>query len=46
VIAARETIEPGDTAAFAPLEPKLKLLADDLHWWAAALHAARHRQNQ
>jgi hypothetical protein len=33
--------DPGDTTAFAPLEPRLKLLADDLTWWADALSAAR-----
>jgi hypothetical protein len=26
---------------FAPLEPRLKLLADDLAWWAGVLAAAR-----
>jgi hypothetical protein len=27
---------------FSPLEPTLKLLTDDLLWWTAALHTARH----
>ncbi|MEU4245351.1 NAD(P)H-dependent oxidoreductase [Actinoplanes sp. NPDC026619] len=44
MIAARQSTEPGDTSAFVPLEPKLKLLVDDLQWWAAALRTAR-RQN-
>jgi hypothetical protein len=38
--------EASDTTAFAPLEPKLKLLADDLTWWAAALAAARVRDQR
>ena len=37
--AARETGDDG----FAPLEPKLKLLADDLLWWAGALAEGRAR---
>jgi NAD(P)H-dependent FMN reductase len=32
-----------DTTVFAPLEPKLKVLSDDLHWWTGALHTARSR---
>jgi hypothetical protein len=28
------------------LEPKLKLLADDLTWWAAAVAAARAREQR
>jgi NAD(P)H-dependent FMN reductase len=35
-----------DVTACAPLEPKLKLLADDLAWWAAALAAARARDQR
>jgi NAD(P)H-dependent FMN reductase len=42
MIPARQAGDVSDTSAFAPLEPKLKLLADDLTWWAAALAAARH----
>lgn len=38
MINARQT---GDTSAFAPLEPKLELLATDLRWWATALQASR-----
>jgi hypothetical protein len=33
-----------DVTVFSPLEPKLKLLTDDLLWWTAALHTARHSQ--
>jgi hypothetical protein len=45
-IAARQADEVSDSSAFAPLEPKLKLLADDLAWWAAALAAARAREQR
>ena len=45
MLAARQAADVSDTTAFAPLEPRLKLLADDLTWWAAALAAARaHEQ--
>ena len=30
-----------DTAHFAPLEPRLAMLADDLEWWMRALATAR-----
>jgi NAD(P)H-dependent FMN reductase len=42
IIAARQATAPDDTTAFAALEPRLKTLADDLAWWAEALHAARN----
>jgi hypothetical protein len=35
MITARQAGDVSDTTAFAPLEPKLKLLADDLTWWAS-----------
>lgn len=38
---ARESHDPLDTSVFAPLEPRLKMLADDLDWWTSALCAAR-----
>jgi NAD(P)H-dependent FMN reductase len=41
MIAARQADDPGDVTMFAPLEPRLKLLADDLSWWAGVLTAAR-----
>jgi NAD(P)H-dependent FMN reductase len=41
LIAARQSADPDDVTAFAPLEPRLTTLADDLTWWATALHAAR-----
>ena len=41
MIAARQSEVPGDTSAFAVLEPKLKLLTDDLLWWTGALTRAR-----
>ena len=41
MVAARQTTDPADTTVFAPLEPRLKLMADDLLWWAAALRRAR-----
>ena len=34
---------PFDPTLLDPLEPRLKLLGDDLVWWAAALGAARRR---
>jgi NAD(P)H-dependent FMN reductase len=37
----KRTSEPFDSAAFEPLEAKLKLLADDLQWWTATLAAGR-----
>jgi NAD(P)H-dependent FMN reductase len=37
LIRAREAIDPADTSAFAPLEPRLQLLLDDLAWWTATL---------
>lgn len=40
---ARDQADPTDTAVFAPAEPFLKLLADDLLWWADALRTARTR---
>jgi NAD(P)H-dependent FMN reductase len=44
MMASRQSADPGDTTAFAPLEPRLKLLADDLTWWAGALSAARRHE--
>jgi NAD(P)H-dependent FMN reductase len=41
IAVARQADDPGDTSMFAPLEPRLKMLADDLAWWAAALGGAR-----
>jgi NAD(P)H-dependent FMN reductase len=38
---ARALEDPSDVTVFEPLEPKLKLLADDLDWWARALADAR-----
>ncbi len=38
-MAARQADDPGDVSMFAPLEPRLKLLADDLVWWAGVLAA-------
>jgi len=46
MLPARQAADVSDTTAFAPLEPKLKLLADDLTWWAAALAAARARKQR
>ena len=40
LVAARQA-DAADSTAFSPLEPRLKLLADDLIWWATALAAAR-----
>ena len=33
--------DPTDLSPFAPLAPRLDLLADDLVWWTAALSTAR-----
>ncbi len=33
--------DPSDPALFAPLEPRLALLAEDLAWWMQALATAR-----
>jgi NAD(P)H-dependent FMN reductase len=33
--------DPEDPAHFAPLEPRLAMLADDLEWWMRALATAR-----
>ena len=41
LIPARQVTDPTDLTAFAALEPRLKLLADDLAWWAEALASAR-----
>jgi hypothetical protein len=41
MIATRQATDPEDVSPFAPLEPKLKLLADDLVWWVATLAAGR-----
>jgi NAD(P)H-dependent FMN reductase len=41
---ARALEDPLDISVFAPLEPKLKLLAGDLEWWTGALAAARRDQ--
>ena len=41
LIAVRRAADPTDLALFAPLEPRLTLLADDLAWWVRALAAAR-----
>jgi NAD(P)H-dependent FMN reductase len=46
MMAARQASEPLDTTVFAPLETKLKTLADDLAWWTSALAAAREPQNE
>jgi NAD(P)H-dependent FMN reductase len=41
LIAARQAPDPADVSFFAPLEPRLDLLADDLAWWMQALASAR-----
>ena len=44
MLAAMRSDDTSDTSAFAPLEPKLTLLADDLAWWTTTLTAARRQQ--
>jgi NAD(P)H-dependent FMN reductase len=41
LIPAIQAPEPFDVSVFAPLEPKLELLANDLEWWATSLAHAR-----
>ena len=41
LIAVRRAADPTDASLFAPLEPRLDLLADDLAWWMRALASAR-----
>ncbi len=41
MLAVRQAPDPTDLAHFAPLEPRLTLLAEDLAWWVRALAAAR-----
>src|ERR1700722_827953 len=40
-IALRQVQDPSDLSPFAPLEPRLDMLADDLAWWMRALASAR-----
>src|SRR5450631_1488709 len=42
---ARESGDPFDTSAFAPLEPRLTMLADDLDWWTSAIAHARNNSS-
>jgi NAD(P)H-dependent FMN reductase len=46
IMAVARRADVGDATAFAPLEPRLKLLADDLAWWTAALAAARDAEQR
>jgi NAD(P)H-dependent FMN reductase len=41
MIRARQASDETDLSEFVPLEPKLRLLADDLVWWTATLVAGR-----
>jgi NAD(P)H-dependent FMN reductase len=41
LIAVRQAPDPADLSLFAPLEPRLDMLADDLVWWMRALASAR-----
>ncbi len=41
MLAARQATGEADTSMFDPLEPRLKLLVDDLPWWGEALRSAR-----
>ncbi len=41
MVAAMQAPEPFDTAVFAPLEPRLALLIEDLVWWTTTLAAGR-----
>jgi NAD(P)H-dependent FMN reductase len=46
MVSARQTNDEADTTAFTPLEPKLKVLADDLAWWTTTLAAGREHANR
>ena len=46
MVPASQARDPFDTTVFAPLESKLKRLADDLAWWASTLAAARAQDNE
>jgi len=41
LIAVRQSEDPTDLSLFAPLEPRLAMMADDLAWWIRALARAR-----
>ncbi len=41
LIAVRQAEDPSDASLFAPLEPRLAMLADDMEWWMRALATAR-----
>ncbi len=41
LIAVRQSGDPTDLSLFAPLEPRLAMMADDLAWWMRALARAR-----
>jgi NAD(P)H-dependent FMN reductase len=41
MVAAMRAPEPFDTGVFAPLEPKLAALVEDLLWWTMTLAAGR-----
>jgi NAD(P)H-dependent FMN reductase len=43
MVRARQASDETDLSPFAMLEPRLKVLADDLVWWTATLAAARGR---
>ena len=48
LIAVRQAEDPDDLSFFAPLDPRLDLLADDMAWWmrALAIGAGRRRVDQ
>jgi NAD(P)H-dependent FMN reductase len=43
MMAVRQAGDAADVTLFAPLEPKLELMIDDLLWWMKALTPARQR---
>jgi NAD(P)H-dependent FMN reductase len=43
MVSARQVDDDLDTSAFQPLQPRLKLLVDDLVWWSATLASGRAR---
>jgi len=46
MINARRATDATDTSAFDVLEPRLKLLVDELAWWTTTPAAGRRREQR
>lgn len=44
--AVRQTADDLDMSGFGPIEPKLKLMVDDLAWWTSTLAAGRQAEDR